>query len=52
VKENEMEEKLLKTISDLIKRKSTRLLLAQNLKRFERPDATERIVEEVIELII
>lgn len=51
VKENEMDEKLLKTITDLIKTKSTRLLLAQNLKRFESPDATERIVDEVITLI-
>ena len=51
VKESEVDEKLLKTINDLIKVKSTRLILAQNLKRFERPDATERIVEEVIELM-
>jgi len=51
VKESEADEKLLKVITDLIKMKSTRLLLAQNLKRFERPDATDRIVEEVIELI-
>lgn len=51
LKENEMDGKLLKTITDLIKMKSTRLLLAQNLKRFERPDATEKIAEEVIELM-
>lgn len=51
IKENETDEKLLKTITDLIKMKSTRLLLAQNLKRFERPDATERIVLEVIKLM-
>jgi len=51
VKENEMDEKLLKTITELIKMKSSRLVLAQNLKRFERPDATERIVEEIIELM-
>jgi UDP-N-acetylglucosamine--N-acetylmuramyl-(pentapeptide) pyrophosphoryl-undecaprenol N-acetylglucosamine transferase len=50
VKESETDEKLLKTITDLIKMKSTRLLLAQNLKRFERPDATEKIVDEIIEL--
>ncbi len=51
VKESDANDKLLKVITDLIKMKSTRLLLAQNLKRFERPDATDRIVEEVIELI-
>ena len=51
VKESETDEKLLKTITDLFKMQSSRLVLAQNLKRFERPGATERIVEEVIELI-
>lgn len=51
VKESEADEKLLKTIADLLKMKSSRLILAQNLKRFERPDATERIVEEVIKLL-
>ncbi|MCF6342892.1 MAG: UDP-N-acetylglucosamine--N-acetylmuramyl-(pentapeptide) pyrophosphoryl-undecaprenol N-acetylglucosamine transferase, partial [Bacteroidales bacterium] len=51
VTESEAEEKLLKTITDLLKMKSSRLILVQNLKRFERPDATERIVEEVIKLL-
>jgi len=51
IKESETDNKLLKTITDLLKMKSTRLLLAQNLKRFERPDATERIVLEVIKLM-
>lgn len=51
VKESEAEDKLLKTITDLIKMKSSRLILAQNLKRFERPDATEKIVDEAITLI-
>ena len=51
VKESETDEKLLTTVTDLIKAKSTRLILSQNLKRFERPDATEKIVDEVIELM-
>jgi len=51
VKENEADEKLLKTITDLLEMKSSRLILAQNLKRFEKPDATERIVDEAIILI-
>ncbi len=51
VKESEADEKLPQTLTDLIKQKSTRLVLAQNLKRFERPDATENIVNEVIKLI-
>ena len=49
--ESELDEKLVKVVSDMIKNKSDRLVMVQNLKRFDRPKATELIVEEAIKLM-
>lgn len=51
VKETEMKEKLAGTINGLMKNQSDRLIMVQNLKRFEHPDATEKIVDEIIQMI-
>lgn len=51
VKENELDEKLPDTIRSMIKSKQERLIMLQNLKRFEHPDATSAIVDEVLKLI-
>ncbi len=51
VSENELDEKLVGVIHDLIKTESDRLVMVQNLKRFSHPDATDHIVEEAIKLI-
>jgi len=51
VKENELDEKLPKTVQEMMESKQERLIMLQNLKRFEHPDATTAIVEEVIKLM-
>lgn len=51
IKENEMDEKLAPTISNMMQSKQERLIMLQNLKRFEYPDATTAIVDEVLKLI-
>lgn len=51
VKENELNEKLAGTITDLMNNQSDRLIMVQNLKRFEHPEATEKIVNEILEMI-
>lgn len=51
VKENELDEKLPDTIRKMIASKQERLIMLQNLKRFEHPDATSAIVEQIIKLM-
>ncbi len=51
VKENELEEKLPPMVAGMMKSKQDRLVMMQNLKRFAHPDATEKIVDEVLKLI-
>jgi len=51
VKENELEEKLPEMVAGMMKSKQDRLVMMQNLKRFAHPDATEKIVDEVLKLI-
>ncbi len=51
VKESELEEKLPEMITGMIKSNQDRLVMMQNLKRFAHPDATEKIVDEVLKLI-
>ena len=51
VKEAEAMEKLAATAVGLMNKQSDRLVMVQNLKRFEHPDATENIVDEIIRMI-
>jgi UDP-N-acetylglucosamine--N-acetylmuramyl-(pentapeptide) pyrophosphoryl-undecaprenol N-acetylglucosamine transferase len=51
VKENEAKEVLAPVINDLLAAGSNRLVMVQNLKRFKHPDATEKIVDEIIKMI-
>ena len=51
IKEDEMDEKLAPTINNMMQSKQERLIMLQNLKRFEYPDATTAIVNEVLKLI-
>jgi UDP-N-acetylglucosamine--N-acetylmuramyl-(pentapeptide) pyrophosphoryl-undecaprenol N-acetylglucosamine transferase len=51
VKERDAEENLAETVIGMMKNKSDRLVMVQNLKRFEHPDATEKIVDEILKLI-
>lgn len=51
VREDEMDDKLASTINGMIQSKQERLIMLQNLKRFEYPDATNAIVDEVLKLI-
>lgn len=51
VKENELDERLPIVISDLIRNTSDRLVMVQNLKRFDHPKATELIVDEALKLM-
>ncbi len=51
VKENEAKEKLVPTINEMLETKSNRLVMVQNLKRFKHPDATEKIVNEIIKMM-
>jgi UDP-N-acetylglucosamine--N-acetylmuramyl-(pentapeptide) pyrophosphoryl-undecaprenol N-acetylglucosamine transferase len=51
VKESEAAEKLAPAISDMMKNNSARLIMVQNLKRFDHPKATDQIVDEVLKLI-
>jgi len=51
IEENKLDDDLAKTINHLMKREQERLIMVQNLKRFAYPDATEKIVEEVLKLI-
>ncbi len=51
VKESELDEKLSVTVQEMMDSKQERLIMLQNLKRFEHPDATTAIVDEVLKLI-
>ncbi len=51
VKENEASDQLAVTINKLMKSKQDRLIMVQNLKRFEHPRATKQIVDEIFKLI-
>ena len=51
IKEGEAKEKLPLEIHDMLERDSNRLVMIQNLKKFKHPDATEKIVEEVIKMV-
>ena len=51
IKETEADKKLVETAIGLMKNKSDRLVMVQNLKRFEHPDATEKIVDEIMKMI-
>lgn len=51
VKENEASEKLATTINEMMKNQSARLVMVQNLKRFDHPEATGQIVDEVLKMI-
>ena len=51
VNEADLNDRLAKVVSDLIKNKSDRLVMVQNLKRFDHPDATEKIVKEILKLM-
>lgn len=51
VKESEANEKLAETALGMMKNNSDRLVMVQNLKRYEHPDATEKIVDEIMKLI-
>ena len=51
VKESEANEKLAETVLGMMKNNSDRLVMVQNLKRYEHPDATEKIVDEIMKLI-
>ena len=51
VKENEADSKLADTIINMLKSKQNRLVMTQNLKRFEYPQAAAKIVDEVLKLI-
>ena len=51
VKESDANEKLATTINDLMQNRGDRLVMVQNLKRFEHPEATEQIVDEILKMI-
>lgn len=51
IKESEAKDKLPVEIHDMLKDDSNRLVMVQNLKRFKHPDATEKIVEEVLKMV-
>jgi UDP-N-acetylglucosamine--N-acetylmuramyl-(pentapeptide) pyrophosphoryl-undecaprenol N-acetylglucosamine transferase len=51
VKEPDAASQLIDTAIGMMQNQSDRLVMVQNLKRFEHPDATERIVDEVMKLI-
>ena len=51
VKESEAREKLAITIKDLMQNQGDRFVMVQNLKRFEHPEATEQIVDEILKMI-
>lgn len=51
VKENDAKEQLEPAISELLETESNRLIMVQNLKRFKHPNATEKIVDEIITMI-
>lgn len=51
VKENELEEKLPELVAGMMKSRQERLIMMQNMKRFAHPDATEKIVDEVLKMI-
>ena len=51
VKESEASEKLIPEIKKLMEFESNRLVMVQNLKRFKHPDATENIVNKIMEMI-
>jgi len=51
VKENEAIDKLPVAIHQMLEADSNRLVLVQNLKRFKHPDATEKIVEEIVKMM-
>jgi UDP-N-acetylglucosamine--N-acetylmuramyl-(pentapeptide) pyrophosphoryl-undecaprenol N-acetylglucosamine transferase len=51
VRERDAEEKLAETVIGMMKNKSDRLVMVQNLKRFEHPDATEKIADEIMKIL-
>ncbi len=51
VPENELKEKLVPEIKKLMEYDSNRLVMVQNLKRFKHPGATQKIVDEIIDMI-
>lgn len=51
IKEDEMNDKLAVTINGMMDSKQERLIMLQNLKRFEYPNATNAIADEVLKLI-
>lgn len=51
VKEQEAKEKLIPAINEMLNTESNRLVMVQNLKRFKYPDATEKIVNEIINMM-
>jgi UDP-N-acetylglucosamine--N-acetylmuramyl-(pentapeptide) pyrophosphoryl-undecaprenol N-acetylglucosamine transferase len=51
VSEKEADAKLTETAIAMMQKRSDRLVMVQNLKRFEHPDATKKIVEEILKLI-
>lgn len=52
INENEMDEKLPTLVNNMMASNQERLIMLQNLKRFEHPDATKSIVNEAIKLIV
>ena len=51
VPEQELKEKLVPEITNLMQYESNRLVMVQNLNRFKHPDATEKIVHEIVNMI-
>lgn len=51
IKESEASENLIPEIKKLMEFESNRLVMVQNLKRFKHPDATENIVNQIMEMI-
>ncbi len=51
VPEQELKEKLVPEITNLMEYESNRLVMVQNLNRFKHPDATEKIVHEIVNMI-
>jgi UDP-N-acetylglucosamine--N-acetylmuramyl-(pentapeptide) pyrophosphoryl-undecaprenol N-acetylglucosamine transferase len=51
IKENEAKEKLPDALGHMLETESNRLVMVQNLNRYKHPDATEKIVAEVINMM-
>jgi len=49
--DNELEEKLADTITSLLHDESRQSMMKENIRQFARPDATDKIADEVIKLL-